>query len=114
MMLIPDFARFKATIRSSNLSPFEIRYDEKRQFFLHRGHGDVLINAVYSIRGGWEACPGTTMPPYSQAGEYETVSHNPDETRIINATKLSGRNARGLGAGCSTALLRTPTRRWRT
>jgi len=97
MMLIPDFGQVQSDDQVLNLSPFEIRYDEKRQFFTEGTEMFDKCGIFYSRRVG--SMPRNYYAPYSQAGEYETVSHNPDETRIINATKLSGRNARGLGAG---------------
>jgi hypothetical protein len=102
MMLVPDFGQVQADDRVLNLSPFEIRYDEKRQFFTE---GTELFNKCeifYTRRIG--STPRNYYLPYNEAVENEKVIKNPDETRIINATKLSGRNAKGLGAGFFNAI----------
>jgi hypothetical protein len=43
--------------------------------------------------------PKNYFAPYDSLKENEIVVENPDMTRIINATKISGRNAKGLGIG---------------
>lgn len=102
MMLIPDFGQVQADDRTLNLSPFEIRYDEKRQFFTE---GTELFNKCeifYTRRIG--STPKNYSLPYEDLIPDEHVKKNPDETRIINATKLSGRNAKGLGIGFFNAI----------
>jgi hypothetical protein len=102
MMLIPDFGQVQADDQVLNLSPFEIRYDEKRQFFTE---GTELFNKCqifYTRRIG--STPRNFSSPYNTSLPTEQVKKNPDETRIINATKLSGRNAKGLGVGFFNAI----------
>ena len=102
MMLIPDFGQVQTDDRVLNLTPFEIRYDEKRQFFTE---GTELFNKCeifYTRRIG--SAPRNYSLPYNEASLNEKVIKNPDETRIINATKLSGRNAKGLGVGFFNAI----------
>ena len=97
MMLIPDFGQVQSDDQILNLTPFEVRYDEKRQFF---SEGTEMFNKCgifYTRRVG--SAPRNYYAPYDSAGKNETVTRNPEETRIINATKISGRNAKGLGIG---------------
>ena len=97
MMLIPDFGQVQSDDQILNLSPFEVRYDEKRQFF---SEGTEMFNKCgifYTRRVG--STPRNYNAPYDSAGSNETVTKNPEETRIINATKISGRNTKGLGIG---------------
>ena len=102
MMLIPDFGQVQADDQVLNLSPFEIRYDEKRQFFTE---GTELFNKseiFYTRRVG--STPRNYFRVNDGLSLNETVIKNPDKTRIINATKLSGRNAKGLGVGFFNAI----------
>ncbi len=97
MMLIPDFGQVQSDDQILNLSPFEVRYDEKRQFF---SEGTEMFNKCgifYTRRVGSE--PRNYFAPYDSVKDNEIVTKNPEETRIINATKISGRNAKGLGVG---------------
>lgn len=97
MMLIPDFGQVQSDDQILNLSPFEIRYDEKRQFF---SEGTEMFNKCgifYTRRVG--SAPRNYYSPYDSLRNNEIVTKNPEETRIINATKISGRNAKGLGIG---------------
>ena len=74
MTLIPDFGQVVTDNLVLNLSPFEIRFNENRQFFQE---GTELFNkngTFYSRRIG-------------------------EDGRLINASKVSGRLANGLGLG---------------
>ncbi len=74
MTLIPDFGQVVTDNLVLNLSPFEIRFNENRQFFKE---GTELFNKngiFYSRRIG-------------------------EDARLINASKVSGRLANGLGLG---------------
>ncbi|MFO8234846.1 MAG: DUF5916 domain-containing protein [Bacteroidales bacterium] len=97
MILIPDFGQKKSDNTVLNLSPFEVRYSEKRQFFTE---GTELFNKAglfYSRRvGGLPAGYGEVG---KKLNEEEDIIENPDEANLINATKISGRNQNGLGLG---------------
>ncbi len=97
MMLIPDFGQVQSDDQVLNLTPFEIRYDEKRQFFTEATELFDKCEIFYSRRVG--SAPKNFYAPYDSLKSNEIVSKNPEETRIINATKISGRNARGFGIG---------------
>lgn len=79
MTLVPDFGQVVTDNLVLNLSPFEIQFDENRQFFKE---GTELFNKsglFYSRRIG-------------------------EEGRLLNASKISGRTAGGLGLGLLQAL----------
>jgi hypothetical protein len=97
MMLIPDFGQVLSDDQVLNLSPFEIRYSEKRQFFTEATELFDKCEIFYTRRVG--SVPRAYDAPYNNLDDNETVIKNPDQTRIINATKVSGRNAKGLGIG---------------
>jgi len=102
MMLIPDFGQVQSDDQILNLTPFEVRYDERRQFFTE---GTELFNKCgifYTRRIG--STPRNFNTPYDSLKANEQVIKNPDETRIINATKISGRNSKGLGVGFFNAM----------
>lgn len=79
MTLIPDFRQVVSDNLVLNLSPFEIEFDENRQFFKE---GTELFNKngiVYSRRIG-------------------------ENGRLLNATKVSGRTDEGMGIGYLQAI----------
>lgn len=97
MTLVPDFGQVQSDNEVLNLSPFEVRFDENRPFFTE---GTELFNKgelFYSRR------LGSTPINYSVAeenlGVNESVTKNPAESQLINATKISGRTKSGLGVG---------------
>ncbi len=102
MTLIPDFGQVQSDNLQLNLTPFEIKYDEQRQFFTE---GTELFNKgelFYSRRIG-------SFPTYKrdfsgQLAANEEIIKNPDESKLINATKISGRTANGLGIGVFNAV----------
>jgi hypothetical protein len=102
MTLIPDFGQVPSDDKIYNFSPFEIRYDERRQFFTE---GTELFNKggiFYSRRVG--AQPRGYEAVYDNLGENERVTENPMQTKLINASKISGRTNKGLGIGFFNAL----------
>ena len=102
MILIPDFGQKRSDETVLNLSPYEVRYDEKRPFFTE---GTELFNKAglfYSRRVGGE--PDEYRRVQSKLKEGEHVVENPDESNLINATKVSGRNRQGLGLGFFNAV----------
>ncbi|HRH65598.1 MAG TPA: DUF5916 domain-containing protein [Bacteroidia bacterium] len=104
MTLIPDFGQVQSDNRILNLTPFEIRYNENRGFFTE---GTELFNKggfFYSRRIGSE--PVNYYKPYDEAGANETVIKNPSESKLLNATKVSGRTSGGLGIGVFNAVTR--------
>ena len=102
MTLIPDFGQVRSDDKIYNFSPFEIRYDERRQFFTE---GTELFNkggVFYSRRIG--AQPKGSRGLDVNLKENEKVTDNPSQTKLINATKISGRTSGGLGIGIFNAM----------
>ncbi len=96
MTLIPDFGQVQSDDIILNLSPFEVKYNEKRPFFTE---GTELFNKggiFYSRRIG--SRPRAYLSS-RDINEGETIRNNPQEVKLINASKLSGRTAGGLGIG---------------
>lgn len=99
--LIPDFGQVQSDAKVLNLSPFEVRYDENRQFFTEGMELFQRANLFYSRRVG--GVPKGYEELEEQITETEIIVSNPLETRMINATKLSGRTNKGLGIGVFNA-----------
>jgi hypothetical protein len=102
MTLIPDFGQVQSDAKILNLSPYEVKYDEKRQFFTEGTELFSKADLFYSRRVG--ARPSGYRRAYDDTGEHEIVRENPLETRLINATKFSGRTQSGLGIGIFNAM----------
>jgi len=102
MMLIPDFGQVQSDDQILNLTPFEVRYDERRQFFTEATEMFNKCGIFYTRRIG--SMPRNYSAPYDSLKANEKVTTNPDETRIINATKISGRNSKGFGVGFFNAM----------
>ena len=109
MMVVPDFGQVQSDDLILNLTPFEVKYNEKRQFFTEATELFNKCNIFYTRRVG--SLPRDYYLPYYSLQQDEKVEKNPEETRIINATKVSGRNAKGLGIGLFNAMT---TNTWAT
>ena len=102
MTLIPDFGQVRSDNNVLNLSPFEIRFDEFRQFFTEGVELFSKGGFFYSRRIG-------SIPDYFKNQVYnglktgETVVNTPTEAQLYNATKVSGRTKKGLGIGVLNA-----------
>jgi len=102
MTLIPDFGQVRSDDKYYNFSPYEIRYEERRQFFTE---GTEMFNKggiFYSRRVGAE--PKGYYLPYDDLRANEDVVENPNQTKLVNATKVSGRTSGGLGIGVFNAM----------
>ncbi len=99
MTLIPDFSGVRSDNQVLNLSPFEIRFDEQRQFFTE---GVELFNKAglfYSRRIG-ETFGNMT----ESLDDNERVIERPQAAQLINASKITGRTNKGLGIGFFNAI----------
>lgn len=102
MTLIPDFGQVKSDDKVLNISPYEVQYGEQRPFF---NEGMDLFD-----KGGifYSRRIGTRPKDYGKASEMlndnELIASNPQETAMINATKISGRTSSGLGIGFLNAM----------
>ncbi|MEO6583079.1 MAG: DUF5916 domain-containing protein, partial [Ferruginibacter sp.] len=102
MTLIPDFGQVQSDNLVLNLSPFEIRYNEYRPFFTEGTELFNKGNLFYSRRVGGAPVNGGRV--YGELGKKSQLLKNPVETKLINATKLSGRTSNGLGVGIFNAI----------
>lgn len=102
MILIPDFGQVQSDDQILNLTPFETKFDEKRPFFTEGTELFNKANILYTRRIG--SSPINKAQPYNDLNENETIEHNPSETKLLNATKLSGRTDFGLGIGVLNAV----------
>lgn len=97
MTLIPDFGQVRFDNQVLNLTQFEVQFDENRQFFTE---GVELFNKAgifYSRRIG--GVPYDFVKPFRELEEGEEVIESPSQSKLLNATKISGRNKNGLGIG---------------
>ncbi len=104
MTLIPDFGQVVSDNVVLNLSPFEVQYNENRQFFTEGTELFQRGGIFYSRRIGGE--PLLRGALYEAAGAGETVTEDPGVSKLINATKVSGRGAKGFGLGVLNAITR--------
>ncbi len=100
--LIPDFGQVQSDNQVLNLSPFEVRFNENRSFFMEGTELFSKGNMFYSRRIG--GTPLHLYDAYNQTGPDERVVKNPSESKLINASKISGRNRHGLGIGFLNAI----------
>ncbi|MFB9863658.1 DUF5916 domain-containing protein [Rufibacter immobilis] len=110
MTLVPDFGQTQSDAQVLNLSPFEVRFNENRQFFTE---GTELFNKAglfYSRRIGATPLLYDDLPydrnRYGEGPAQVQVVENPDKTSLLNATKISGRTNKGLGIGLFNAVTR--------
>ena len=103
--LVPDFSQIQADDQVLNLTPYEIQYNERRQFFTEGtelfSKGDIFYSRRIGARprGYYDAIS-------SAAAESLEIALNPLEAGLINATKVSGRTTSGLGVGFFNAMTR--------
>jgi len=94
--LLPDFGQVVFDKQVLNISPFEIQFNENRQFFTE---GTELFNKsgiFYSRRIGVQ----TSSKIYNnQLLSNESLKEIPTSVPLINASKVSGRDKNGLGIG---------------
>ncbi|MEY2918091.1 MAG: hypothetical protein RIS73_1805 [Bacteroidota bacterium] len=99
MTLIPDFGQVQSDKRVLNLTPFEVKYDENRTFFTEGTELFNKGNLFYSRRIG-----GQPIHYWDVEGGNESIIKNPQQSKLVNATKISGRTQKGLGMGVLNAV----------
>jgi hypothetical protein len=102
MTLIPDFGQVQSDNQVLNLSPFEVKFNENRSFFTEGTELFNKGNLFYSRRVG--GIPLHFYDVQNQISPTEHIVTNPSETKLINATKISGRMQSGLGIGVFNAV----------
>jgi hypothetical protein len=106
MTLVPDFGQVVFDNEVLNLSPFEIQFNENRQFFTE---GTELFNKsglFYSRRIGVQA-PDSVRNTLLK--ENESLINFSQTSKLINASKISGRTKKGLGIGVFNGLTAAQT-----
>lgn len=100
--LIPDFGQVQSDNQVLNLTPFEVQFNENRNFFTEGTELFNKGNLFYSRRIG--GSPIRLHHVYNNLGINEVVKENPTESKLINASKVSGRTQKGLGIGVLNAV----------
>ncbi len=101
MTLIPDFGQTITDKQVLNLSPFEVFFEENRQFFTEGLDLFGNRNLFYTRRVGGN--------PFYSISDWdlklgESIVENPERVQLYNATKISGRNTAGTGFGFFNAI----------
>jgi hypothetical protein len=102
MTLIPDFGQVQSDNIVFNRTPFEIKYSENRSFFTEGTELFNKGNLFYSRRIGSRPINAGNVT----LNENEQITRNPSESKLLNATKISGRTSKGLGVGVFNAITR--------
>ncbi|HUR67288.1 MAG TPA: DUF5916 domain-containing protein, partial [Chitinophagaceae bacterium] len=104
--LIPDFGQVQSDNVVLNLTPFEIRYQENRPFFTEGTELFSKGNLFYARRIGIEPVLLHSTGEYiNSTGEVPVKT--PAQSKLINATKISGRTEKGLGVAVLNAVTNT-------
>lgn len=101
--LLPDFTQVQSDNVVKNLSAFEQQFQEQRPFFQESTDLFQKGELFYSRRIGRR--PSGYYNAYEQTEEGEVITKNPDQAKLLNATKISGRTPNGLGIGLLNAIM---------
>lgn len=93
----PDFGQVEADPALLNLSAFEVRFDERRPFFLEG-------NSLFRCNGPCEGLFYTRR--IGRSPQLRSSSADPAFTTILGAAKVTGRVGRGVSIGVSEAVTR--------
>ena len=93
----PDFGQVEADPALLNLSAFEVRFDERRPFFLEG-------NALFRCGGPCEGLFYTRR--VGRTPQLRTSAADPAFTTILGAAKVTGRIGKGVSIGISEAVTR--------
>ncbi|MFK7947228.1 MAG: DUF5916 domain-containing protein [Saprospiraceae bacterium] len=107
MTLVPDFGQVVSDDVVLNLSPFEVRFDENRQFFTEGTELFQKADLFYSRRIGGQ--PNGFSDVLKLKDEGFTILENPNDIQLINSTKVSGRGKNGLGIGVLNSVTNSAT-----
>ena len=100
MTLVPDFGQVQSDNQVLNLTPFEVQFNENRQFFTEGTELFSKGDLFYSRRIG----SNPTFLGEAALNPGEKLVKYPTESKLLNATKISGRTSKGLGIGFFNAL----------
>jgi hypothetical protein len=102
--LIPDFGQVVSDNVVNNLSPFEVKFDENRQFFTEGTEIFNKSNLFYSRRVGAIPSGYNRVRNFVAGNPNWEIKKNPSITQLYNATKFSGRTKNKLGIGIFNAV----------
>ena len=93
--LIPDFSQALSDNQIFNLSPFEVRFNENRQFFIEGTEIFDKGGYLYTRRIG-----GIPINKNNIAlAENEEIVENPVASNIVNLIKVTGKSSKGFSIG---------------
>ncbi|MDN3644189.1 DUF5916 domain-containing protein [Lutimonas halocynthiae] len=99
--LVPDFSQAGFDNVVLNLGPFEQVFSEQRQFFIEGADLLEKGNLFFSRRIG-NAPVGSS--DVEDAYDEEEIVSNPNEVKVLNAVKVTGRSQKGLGLAILNAV----------
>lgn len=99
--LVPDFGQVISDQRILNLSPFEVQFQDNRQFFIEGTELFSRGDLFYTRRIGYLP---EGFSPDIPLKEGEEITSLPGQLQLLNASKVSGRTSGGLGIGVFNAV----------
>lgn len=102
LTLLPDFTQVQSDNKYKNLSAYETVYEEQRPFFKESVDLFTKGGLFYSRRIG--RLPRDFYNVSDMIDSTEKTTKNPQQTQLINAFKISGRNSKGLAIGVLNAI----------
>lgn len=102
LTLLPDFTQVQSDDKYKNLSAYETVYEEQRPFFKESVDLFTKGGLFYSRRIG--RLPRDFYNVSDMMDSSEKITKNPQQTQLINAFKISGRNSKGLAIGVLNAI----------
>ncbi len=99
--LVPDFSQAGFDNVVLNLGPFEQVFSEQRQFFIEGADLLEKGNLFFSRRIGNSPVGNSDI---SDEYDDEEILNNPDEVKVLNAVKVTGRTQNGLGIAVLNAV----------
>ncbi|WP_420571522.1 DUF5916 domain-containing protein [Kordia sp.] len=93
--LIPDFSQALSDNQIFNLSPFEVRFNENRQFFIEGTEIFDKGGYLYTRRIGGVPINKNNI----ELSENEEIVKNPIASNIINLVKVTGKSSKGFSIG---------------
>lgn len=93
--LIPDFSQAPSDDQIFNLSPFEVKFNENRQFFVEGTEIFDKLGYLYTRRIGGEPINKNNVT----IDDDEIIEENPISSNIINLIKFTGKSSNGLSIG---------------
>ncbi|MBK8606998.1 MAG: carbohydrate binding family 9 domain-containing protein [Chitinophagaceae bacterium] len=102
--LIPDFGQVISDNVINNLSPFEVQFQDNRQFFSEGTEIFKKAGLFYSRRVGDIPSKYNSVRNFVGSNTDWEIKKNPSATQLYNATKFSGRTDGKLGIGIFNAI----------